>query len=172
MTVKIERPLEFLLDSAGHMLDDRRVAIRFQEDRELITAKPGWGVAWPQAIAQSAANGAEQLVADHMAEAIIDHLESIQIEKQDMDATMIVLFGGANRLVKPIEKERAIGQPGQAVVERVMEQALLNLFSLRHIGDGADVTDHLAGFVLLRHRLTNDPGDDTVGPLHAKLGLE
>ena len=58
-----------------------------QENRELVAAEPGQRVALAQARLEPARRRDQQLVADQVAEAVVDDLEAIEIEVEDREAS-------------------------------------------------------------------------------------
>ena len=57
-----------------------------QENRELVAAEPRERVALPQARLEAARHRDQQLVADQVAEAVVDDLEAIEVEIEDREA--------------------------------------------------------------------------------------
>ena len=83
-----------------------------EQDGELVAAEARRQVACAQARAQAAREGDEQLVADLMAEAVVDELEVVEVEEQHDGASV---RGGELRL-DPLGEQLAAGEPGQMVV--------------------------------------------------------
>jgi hypothetical protein len=85
---------------------------------ELVAAHPGDEVA---AVAQlgrePVGHGLQQLVADVVAEGVVDGLEAVEVEVADADVR-----GGGQRRVELLEEQRAVGQPGERVVLRLVAQ--------------------------------------------------
>ena len=63
-----------------------------QENRELIAAQPREHVRPAQARFEPARHGDQQLVADQMAEAVVDDLEAVEIEIQHGEPAGVELF--------------------------------------------------------------------------------
>jgi hypothetical protein len=70
------------------------------------------------------------LVAGGVAEAVVDVLEVVEVDEQHRDV------GGADgrqRLLDPLGEQRAVGQAGQPVVERLVDELVLELLALGHV---------------------------------------
>ena len=75
-----------------------------------------------------------------MAEAVVDLLEAVEVDEQHRERVARPL-GPRERLVEPVAEQRAVGEPGEAVVERLPGQLLLEPHAL---GDVAGVEDDAA----------------------------
>ena len=87
------------------------------DDREFVGVEPGQRILLAQRRAQALGDAAQQLVADAVAERVVDRLEIVEAEHQHGD-----LVGAAPRvqqdLVHVLAQQIAVRQPGQAVVLR------------------------------------------------------
>src|SRR5690606_38391335 len=68
-----------------------------------------------------------------MAEAVIDTFETVEVNKQN--GKLIALLAPAYRhhLLNPVEKQGSVWQAGEGVVKGVVNQALLDGFSVRNV---------------------------------------
>ena len=57
---------------------------------------------------------------------IVDDLEAVEIEKQQGEAALAVLTL-LDALLQPVGKQQPVRQPGQAVMERQLEQLVVGL---------------------------------------------
>ena len=73
----LERELDALGDAGGAL-----VVAAVEQDGELVAAEPRRQVAGAQAGAQAAGEGDQQLVADLVAEAVVDALEVVEVEEE------------------------------------------------------------------------------------------
>jgi hypothetical protein len=80
---------------------------------------------------QAPANMLQQLVADRMAQGVVDRLEAIEVEEHHRHP-MLAALGLSQRLLQAVVQQGAIGQAGQAVMVRDMPDALLGLHPLEH----------------------------------------
>src|SRR5262249_23706732 len=81
----------------------------------LVAAEPCDGVAAANAPAEAFRHGAQKLVADPMAERIVDVLEMIEVDVVHGDAAAVVARL-RQRLVQQLEKLAAVDKPGEGVV--------------------------------------------------------
>jgi len=114
------------------------VALRNQDQRILITGKPRQRVLRLQQPPQAARQGQQDRIADRNPERIVDLLEAVEIDQHDGRPDSGVGLGQREHALETIEEQLAIGQPGQIVVDRVMEQALLRVLELGDVGECAD----------------------------------
>ena len=57
----------------------------------------------------------QQLVADHVAEAVVDELEAIEVEEQHGVKRLAVALAPLDRAAQPVDEQHAVRQPGQRV---------------------------------------------------------
>ena len=111
------------------------VAEPVEEDREFVAAEPGQRVAVAQARLEPARGGDQQLVADQVAEAVVDDLEAVEIEVEHGErrarAAQLELFEPA---AEPLDEHRAVVQPGQRIEEADAAQPLLRDRLLGRVG--------------------------------------
>ena len=90
-----------------------------EENRELVAAEPGERVALPQARLEAARHRREQLVADQVAETVVDDLEAveIEIERREPAAGRAGALNSSRRRPEPFHEDRAVAQPGQRIGE-------------------------------------------------------
>ena len=70
-------------------------------------------------VAQPPAERRQQLVADRMAERVVDDLEAVEVEEQHAPALPSPARAARARCCEPVVEQRAVGQAGQRVVGRV-----------------------------------------------------
>jgi hypothetical protein len=112
----------------------------------------------------------QQLIAGLMTKAVVDHLEVIQVEKQQCDHLLGVLGAGQGAL-QPVEEQGAIGQARERVMERQLAQLLLEDLALGDIAIGDDDAAH--GGLIQRvdgHGLAVAPR--TIRPRDPQLGAD
>ena len=85
------------------------------QHHELVAAEAGDGVARPHERAQALGRLDEQLVADLVAQAVVDDLEAVEVEEQHR-AGQLAPFDAGQRPRQAIEEELAVGQSGHRVV--------------------------------------------------------
>ncbi len=89
----------------------------------------------------------KELIAGHVPEAVVDALEAVHVN-EDQGVGLAVGPRLPERLIEPLHQQPPVGQAGQAVVERVLMQLVLERLAL---GDVAE-RDHRAG----RHAVADD----------------
>ena len=111
--------------------------------RELVAAEPGQGVAGPDRARDPAGHRAQQLVADRMAERVVDLLEAVEVEEEDRGQATFAA-GMGQGLAKPVEQQGAVRQPGQRVVQGQPPDARLGRLALGQVLEHRDLGDDLA----------------------------
>ena len=124
-----------------------RTARLGHEHGELVAAEPGDRVVFAHCLSEASCNLLQHLVARRVAERVVDLLEAVQVHRQDGHLTAALLRLG-DRLGNTLDKQGAIGEPGERVVLGLIAQLPL---------------DDLARF--LRGLLPRDVEDHTDGPL-------
>ena len=89
----------------------------FEQDRELIAAEPGRGVAGPGTLADAVGHRLQHMVADRVTELVVDALEVVEVDEQH-DHRVTFGSGNAERVVHAVEEQRPIGEIGELVVVR------------------------------------------------------
>ena len=110
--------------SASARADDR-----LDEHRELVAAEAGHRVAGADRVAQPVGDLDQQLVAGGVAEAVVDLLEAVEVQEQDRH--VVGAAAAVQRLLEPLPEQRAVGQLGEAVVVRLVDQLVLQLLARR-----------------------------------------
>ena len=82
MVVELERRAKAFEQFLRDLLGVLRLVQAGQQDDEFVAAETGHGVDIAQLQFQACGDGLEQLVADRVAEAVVDLLETVEIEKQ------------------------------------------------------------------------------------------
>jgi len=85
------------------------VAQVLEQHGELVAAEAGDGVGRADAGAEPAGDGDEELVADLVAEAVVDDLEPVEVEEEDADGRRR-LAGAGQGVVEAVGEEGAIGE--------------------------------------------------------------
>ena len=98
----------------------------------------------------------QQLVADGVAEAVIDRLELVDIEEQQAHQPPASSMSGKG-VLQPVLEQRSVGRSGQVVVERLDDQALLQRPALRDVGKGAGHAEEPTVIVVDGARVDLDP---------------
>ena len=152
--------MQRLRDRVKQLLrDERRVGLRLDvrdQHGEFVAAHARDGVLLAQHGAQPRADDLQQLVAEGVAEGVVDDLEAVEIEEHHRHG-MLGAAGVGERHRQPVAEQTPVRQSRQRIVVRLILDLFLGAFAL------ADVARH-------RHDL-----DDVVRPGiddRARRGLE
>jgi hypothetical protein len=151
---------ERLVQGVEHPAGDRRrrlgVGDPLQQHGELVATQAGRGVGRAQAALEPPGRGHQQLVAGGVAEAVVDVLEVVQVDEQD---GQVPLARPSQGVLDPLGGQGAVGQAGQPVVERLVDELSLQLLA---VGDVAGVQHQAADVGVLEqvggHHLAVQPG--------------
>ena len=163
--------VEIVGDGREQAVGQRRGARRLRpiglDQQELVAAEAGEeGVTG--GIFQAAGNCAQQLVADDMAENVVDLLEAIEIEAEDGEA-----LARAARLVErqlqALVERRPVRQVGQGVVMRHMGDPLLRLLALGDVLEHAQNVPPLSILAGDGEPLGHDHARAVVAGFHRKI---
>ena len=118
---------------------DRAVdaAAVLEQDRELVAAEAGGGVAGAGGAADAIGDGLQQLVADGVAERVVDRLEVVEVDEQHDDRVGLGT-GDAQGVVHAVEEQRPVGEPGQLVVEGAVAELALEVALLGDVAERGD----------------------------------
>src|SRR5262245_12559033 len=86
----------------------------WQEDRELVPAKPRHGVRSTERVMEARTHPAQYFVTDVVAEGVVDVLEAIQVEQEDRQRAARPLRREQG-LRKPVLEQGPVGQVRKAV---------------------------------------------------------
>ena len=149
------------------------VAEPVQQNRELVAAQPGERVALPQARLEPARHRDQQLVADQVAEAVVDDLEAIEIEIEHREpAAAAPLLELVEPAPEPLDEHRAVAQPGQRIEEADAAQPLLRDRLLGRVGQRSGDADRRAGRAAHRDAAAQEPAVGAVLVADPVLVLE
>ncbi len=102
---------------------DRRLVDVLEQDDELIAAEAGRCVGGAHAFQQASRSIAQDLVAGDVSEAVVDVLEGVEVDEQDSDPRAGA-GGAGERVVEPVHEQQPVRQPGERVVERLVDGIL------------------------------------------------
>ena len=116
---------------------------------ELVAAEARDHVAGPDDGLEPRRDLLEQLVADRMAERVVDRLEPVEVDQVDGDVILALVHRGEHP-VDALAELVAVGKSGEIVVFRKMRDSLLRAFALGHVLENDDRA--AAGHHPARHR--------------------
>ena len=105
-----------------------RVADVLQQDDELVTTQPRQGVDFAQELADPAGKGHQQIVAGGVPEAVVHQFEAVDVEVDDREVVIRPALGPLDGHAEMFEKEGAVRQPGEGVVEGLEVDQTLGVF--------------------------------------------
>src|SRR5258708_24866278 len=131
-----KRVAQRLLNPERHRVGLLGIADRIQQDRELVAAQPGERVFFTQTRFQPPRNGGQQLIADQVAEAVVDDLEAVEIEVEGREpiAALLKLELGES-LAEALDEHRAVAQAGQRIAEGGAPLLCLWRAMIRSVGE-------------------------------------
>ena len=122
---------------AGHEVDDvDRCLDAGLHDRELVAAQSRDEAGGADALVQIGGDGLEQLVADQMAERVVDALELVDIDV--IDRKLLASRDLRQLRLQPLVEQRAVRQVGQRVEMGEVGDALLGAPALGDVFVGGD----------------------------------
>ena len=137
------------------------------DDGELVAAQPRHGVRLARAAAQALADQLEQLVADRMAERVVDALELVEVEAEHRQA--LAALDALELVLEMLAHHGAVGQVGERVVARHVRDALFRALPFGDVLVGRQPA--AAGDRLVDHREGAAVGERD-GLLHGFAGGE
>src|SRR6185437_8374676 len=138
------------LDDAARERRDRRrfASIAELDDCKFIAAEPRHRVARAETATEAGSDLDQKLIANRMAERIVDPLEMVEVETEDGE--LVVALGEFQRALELFAEQCAIRQAGERIVARHVRNLRLGSLPLRDILEGRDPA---AAF----RRLSDDP---------------
>ncbi len=152
-----------LAQRLGEGDDALGLALRQQNERELVAGEARQRVLRLQQAAEPARERQQDRVADRDADGIVDLLEAVEIDHDHGRLDRRVGLGEGEHAFEAVEEQLAVGQPGEVVVHRVVQQPLFRVLELGDVGERADEPHHLAVRSDHRPRLDREPEVMAVG---------
>ena len=135
---------------------------RLDDDAEFVAAKPRDGFTGPHGAGNATSHDLQQFVAGGMAKRVVHTLESVKVEQEHGHATVAKVASGEG-VMQAVPEEHAIGQTGEVVLERLLEQLALHVLPLRDVLNHADHA---------RFASEGDAGDGELSPHDVPLLVE
>ena len=143
VAVQLERFLEAIEDALGQGGRLHQLRATFGQHGELVAAQARQGHSGAEHVAQALGKRLEQLVADVMPEAVVDHLEVIQVDHQHGAAALVDLRRGQG-LFGAVGEQQAVGQVGQRIVVGQVRQLVLGILDRADVGEYRHIVGELA----------------------------
>ncbi len=136
-----------LHESCGHVHDFFAVRRVLDENRKLVTAESCGRVRLSKTRHQVRGDDAQQFVPGRVSEAVVNHLEVVQVQEQN-GYVFFTSFRTCERLIDAVLEESSVGQTREGVVEGQMVQIVFETLLFGDIAETPHSTDHVAGYVL------------------------
>ena len=117
----LERATDRLEDPRKRLIERVEIADARHDEPELVSAEARDGVALANRGLEASRELDEQQVAVVVPERVVDLLEAVEVDQHDAERLVL----DRDRALDPLAEEGAVGEAGQAVVQRLVEVALL-----------------------------------------------
>src|SRR5690348_16198003 len=97
---------------------------------EFISAHACNGVARSTAREQSLRHGGDQPISGSVAEAVVDHLEIVEVKEQQAHGARLTL---GQRVSNAVQQQRAVRQVGKRSVRRLIRELILEASAISYI---------------------------------------
>ena len=137
-SIELDRLLDRLQQSHRDALDVGTVLDVGHQHRELVAASTRNDVLRPQQPAEPLRDFAQHMVALFVAEAVVDFLEAIQVDREHRTGGIAQRAGGERRIATQCQ-QAPVRQSGEVIVMRVMQRLLLAVTQAVDIGEDQHV---------------------------------
>ena len=138
---KIERRSKDVEDPLRHCLGAGCQRGSLGQDDELIASEASDRVTFAKRASQADTDSGQQLIADGMAQGVVDVLEVVEVEEEQGHRGM-VSSGAGQHLVDAVENQGAVGKTGERVMKRLMLE-LIGAFVHHRQGPRAAGAQHV-----------------------------
>ena len=152
-----DRRAQRLADRLGEGQDLVRVALRHEDQAELVALDAGNAVARLHQARQPPGDRQQDGIADRDADRIVDLLVAVDVEHDDGRLHRHVLPREGERRLEAVHEQLAVGQAGEVVVDGVVQKPLLRGLLLGDVADRAHAAHDLAVGPDHRPRLQAQP---------------
>ena len=104
-----------------------------EHDGELVAAQARHHVRVAHAAADAARGFLQQLVADQVADRVVDHLEAVEVEEQHREQLLGIVAVARQRQAHAPQQVAAVGQAGQGVVHGLVLELVLHALAHRDL---------------------------------------
>jgi len=131
--LECKRRGERALDAPRRVLCVGRADDLLEQHRELVAPEPRHHVPRPHRCPQAFRDLRQDAVARRVAEAVVHRLEVVAVEEQHTEPVIGITSRARERLGHPLDEVGTVGQVGQRIVQRRVQQLLLDLLPLGDI---------------------------------------
>ena len=116
LAIEVERPGYRRQDLVGQGDNLGGLADLRLHEHEFVATRPGQRVGGADRGGDPLCDSAQQLIADGVAQGVVDVLEAIEIEQQDRNHAALAA-GAGQLLAEPIVQQGPVGQAGEPIVQ-------------------------------------------------------
>ena len=98
-----------------------------------------------------------------MPETVVDDLESVYIDEQHCNVFRTAASNSLDCMVQTIHEQGPVGQSGQRIVERIIDQLFLNFSLVCNVGLRTSHPGRLPALVKNGHSTSQHPPDGSIG---------
>ena len=167
-----DRISEHQRDAVRYALGVGHVDHRVEDQQELITPEPGDHVAGAHGRGEPRGDGAQDLIADGVAERIVEEVESVQVHEHRGEASLAGTLGADDRAPQQVEGEGAVREARERIVEHAALGLLLDGPLVGGVAHRARDTNSASGIVALDGAPPEHPQPASILVPHAMLGGE
>ena len=121
----LERRREVLLDAVRHPECVTDVAEVIEQNTKFVPAHSSERVDRAETGLESLRHRDQQLIAHHVPEAVVDQVETIEVQDQHREQVVGMALGAAQRLLDQVEQQKPVWQAGERILQRSAEGLLL-----------------------------------------------
>ena len=144
---------------------------RLQHD-ELVAADPRDRVPGAKHPRHPPRQRHQEMVANGMAEAVVDELEAVDVDEQNRAAAARLAPGAHYGLVYAVHEQRPVGEPGERVVKCVVLEPDLGAAAIGDVRERARHPCHLGVAAADREAAAEHPAPGSIGVAHPVLGFQ
>ena len=172
LAAELERLAHYFVHAVGDADGVGGSAHVVEPHGELVAAVARQRVAFAQARFQPPRDLLQQLIAGLVAEGVVDGLEAVDVDEEDRESIILVTARSIKGMAKQIEEQRAIRQPGERVVARVVRHPLDDEAVPGDVAHQAGHADGGAGSVAPGRAAHREPAPVAVGMADPVLVLQ
>jgi hypothetical protein len=133
----LDRRAQRAANALGVLGQLRHRLVRQQQQAEAVAGNASQRIVGPEVALQPPRDGEQQAVAEHEAERRAEAGELVDIDDQYGRADLRLRLGPHHRHFETVEQQLAVGQPRQAVVHGIVQQAFMRPLGVGHVANQA-----------------------------------
>ncbi len=128
--VELDRLAQDLGEAVGEQVQRRLAVSQFAQHDELVAAEPADRVPLADRPPQPFSDGPQQLIPGRVAVVVVDVLEAVDVDEQGSGDGTQLGCRALDQLFGPVQDQRAVGEPGERVVQRLVGELAVLLRQL------------------------------------------